>query len=194
VAARVSGVSRREGRGVVRRLLSSIGLIALAASVAGCGFAAQVVVTPPPSAAAVPSIAPAVATVRSQVAAALAPAGFRLIDPTDPYRPGESPSLAAAPRAVVQAVMAAAPQSGYIVLYQLADPAAAVAAAKEDAAYISSGVGRVQFANDARFVIRQVGPVVVFYSWSPGSSPAPNDEQALATALSSLGQGFTVQP
>jgi hypothetical protein len=185
----------RRGRGApARRVLLVAPVLVLTTAIAGCGFAAQVVVTPPPSPTAARSLAPAVETVRAQVAAALAPVGFRLVDPTDPYRPGEAPSLAAAPRVVVQAVMAAAPQRGYIVLYQLPDPGAAVAAAKEDAAYIASGVGRVQFANDARFVIRQVGQVVVFYTWSPGSSPAPNDEQALATALDTLGQGFTVQP
>ncbi len=169
-------------------------VLLLVTAVAGCGFAAQVVATPTPSAPAAPSLDAVLAAARSEVAAAIAPAGFPLHDATVAYRPGESPSIAAAPRAVVQAGINAAPDRGFIVLYELASPGAAEAAAKEDAAYIGSGIGRVQFPNDAKFVIRQLGQVVVFYTWSPGSSPAPTDEQALATALGSLGQGFTVQP
>ena len=161
---------------------------------AGCGFAAQVVDTPLPSATPAPSLDATLSAARAQVASAIAPAGFRLHDPQISYRPGESPLVAAAPRAVVQAGIAAAPDRGFIVIYEFTDPGAAEAAAKEDAAYITSGIGRVQFPANARFVIRQVGPAVVFYTWSPGTSPAPGDEDALATALGTLGQGFTVQP
>jgi hypothetical protein len=178
----------------VPRLVALAATLLLAIVLAGCGFAAQVVETPQPSATPAPSLDAKVAAARAQVAAAIAPAGFPLHDAQVAYRPGESASVATAPRIIVQAGINAAPDRGFIVLYEFADPGAAEAAAKEDAAYIGSGIGRVQFPTDARFVIRQLGPVVVFYTWSPGTSPAPNDEQALATALGALGQGFTVQP
>lgn len=188
--AGASGATRR----VVPRLAALAAVLLLGLVLGGCGFAAQVVETAQPSATPVPSLDAKLSAARAQVASAIAPAGFQLHDPQGAYRPGESASVAAAPRAVVQAGINAAPDRGYIVLYEFADPGAAEAAAKEDAAYIASGIGRVQFPTDARFVIRQLGPVVVFYTWSPGTSPAPNDEQALATALETLGQGFTVQP
>lgn len=184
--------SRRGGR--VSSGLSGLVALLLVPALAGCGFAAQVVETPTPSPTPAPSLSATLAAARAEVASAIAPAGFQLHAPRVAYRPGESASVAAAPRAVVQAGTSAAPDGGFIVLYELPDAGAAEAAAKEDAAYIGSGIGRVQFPTDSRFVIRQVGSVVVFYTWSPGTSPAPSDEQALATALATLGQGFTVQP
>ncbi len=176
------------------RLRPAIALAVLALAVGGCGFAAQVVVTPAPSATPIPSLSPTLVAARTQVISALAPAGFQVTDAQVPYRPGESPSVTAAPRHVLQALIPAAPDRGYIVLYEFADPAAAAAAAQEDARYIATGPGRVQFPSDARFTLRQLGAAVVFYVWSPGASPAPNDESALAAALGSLGQGYPVQP
>ncbi len=181
-------------RRIARRRVAAAGaVLLLAVALSGC-FAAQTVDTPPPSTTPVPSLDAPLAAARSQVAAALAPAGFQLRDAQVPYRPGEGPMLAAAPRAVVPAVIPAAPDAGFIVLYELPDAAAAESAAKEDADYIASGVGRVQFPADSRFVIRRLGPVVVFHAWSPGSSTAPNDEQALANALATVGQGYPIQP
>ncbi|HYM84998.1 MAG TPA: hypothetical protein VEY67_12705 [Candidatus Dormibacteraeota bacterium] len=166
--------------------------LALGLIVGGCGFAAATVVTPPPSPVAPPSLDSAIGAARARLASALAPVGFQLRDPQVAYRPAESPSLTDARRTVVQAVIPAAPDRGFIVLYELADPAAADAAAHEQAAYIASGIGRVQFPNDARFVLRVVGPVVVFYTWSPSSRAAPNDEKALGDAIATIGQGVSV--
>jgi hypothetical protein len=171
---------------------SALGFV-LAAAVAGCGVAAQVVEPPPPSAA--PSFAPSAAleALRTQVETALEAASIQAEDARVPFRPGESPLVAAAPRVVVHAIIPAAPDRGFVVLYDFADPSAAVAAAKELAGYLASGPGRVQFAPDERFTIRQVGAGLVFYSWSPGSSAAPTDEERIATVLGALGQGFAVQ-
>jgi hypothetical protein len=59
-------------------------------------------------------------------------------------------------------------------------------AATEEARYVGSGPGKVQFPVDARFVLRQVGTTLVFYSWSPGT-PADPRTPDIATALATLG-------
>jgi hypothetical protein len=59
------------------------------------------------------------------------------------------------------------------------------------AAYLASGPGRVQFPNDARHVLRQLGPTLVFFTWSPTVSPDPS-VAALAGALETLGTGIPI--
>ena len=71
------------------------------------------------------------------------------------------------------------------------DPASARQAAREQAAYVASPVGRVQFPTGTQFTIRQFGSAVVFFSEVPGSSP---DDQApdVAEALRSVGEEVEV--
>jgi hypothetical protein len=107
------------------------------------------------------------------------------------FRPGESPLLAAAPRLVLRALLPDDATHGFIVVYQFADDAAARAAGTEMAAYLASGPGRIQFPNDARHVLRQVGPTLVFFTWSPAASPDPR-VAGLAGALETLGTGITI--
>ena len=54
------------------------------------------------------------------------------------------------------------------------------------AGYLASGPGRIQFPNDARHVLRQVGSTLVFFTWSPAASPDPK-VGALAAALETVG-------
>jgi hypothetical protein len=56
------------------------------------------------------------------------------------------------------------------VIYALASDADAQAAADDQAAYIATGPGRVQFTTDAHFVVRVVRSTVVFFWWSPGAA------------------------
>ena len=87
--------------------------------------------------------------------------------------------------------MGAAFAGGFIVVYEFSDAGTASTAGNELAEYLGSGPGRVQFASDTRFVLRQLGTTLVFFPWSPGSSPdprAPKIEEALRT----LGFGFDV--
>jgi hypothetical protein len=104
------------------------------------------------------------------VTGALAATGLATIDANRQYRPPEGPLLAAAPRSVVQATLPDDPAHGFIVVYALASDVAAQSAAEDQAAYIASGIGRVQFAPDAHFVLRVLGSTVIFFWWSPGAA------------------------
>jgi hypothetical protein len=126
----------------------------------------------------------ATAATRAQVIAALAAVGLQAIETNRDYRPPEGPLLAAAPRSVLQATLPDDPGHGFIVIYALSSGAAAEAAAADHAAYIASGIGRVNFAFDSRFVLRVAGSTVVFFHWSPGAAlddRTPQIEDALAT-------------
>lgn len=133
----------------------------------------------------------AAAVTRGEVVRVLAGQGLQVEDATRPYRPAEAPGFAAAPRIVVRAILADDPDHGLIVIYEFLDPSAASAAAQAQAAYVASGVGRVQFANDTQFVIRVLGSTAVFYAWSP---PVTTDQRAaaIAAALETVGVGVPV--
>jgi hypothetical protein len=176
---------RRADRAVVVALLAAILL-------AGCGIAAPAgSPLPPPSEGPVRTPTGAVLQTRIAIEAALRSAELALTDPQVAFRPAESPRVAAAPRTVYQVVLPEDPAGGFIVVYEFSDAGTASTAGNELAEYLGSGPGRVQFASDTRFVLRQLGTTLVFFPWSPGSSPdprAPKIEEALRT----LGFGFDV--
>lgn len=132
----------------------------------------------------------ATAATRQQVIDALAGIGLQAIDGIRPYRPFEGPLLAAAPRTVLQALPDDA-QHGNIVIYALGSEAAAQAAASDHAAYISLNTSKVNFPPGSRFVLQVVGPTVLFFTWSPETSPDPR-LQSIADALGGLGSAVTV--
>jgi hypothetical protein len=145
---------------------------------------------PPPGATTGPAGAAADATVRQVIAAAGAKGVA--VQPADrPYRPPEGPLLVAAPRSVLQATIPNDPDHGYVVVYQLAGPTAAATAAADEAAYIASGPGRVQFTPDTRYVLRVVDSTVVFFHWSPETSPATQLSD-LAESLATVGSGVPI--
>lgn len=185
-------MTRPSSRDLPRSAPLALLLVLLAGMAAGCGSgAAQVTspaVTPQPSGATSATLLAA----RSQVLATLSAAGLQVGDARTPYRPGESAAVAAAPRIVVQAVLPAAPDAGFVVLYEFADPATASGAAQELAQYLASGPGRIQFPDDARFTVRQLGAALAFHAWSPGSSDDEEGERAIETALGTLGTGYPV--
>jgi hypothetical protein len=78
---------------------------------------------------------------------------------------------------------------GYIVVYEFRDSGAAVDACNDEAGYLGSGAGKIQFPIDARFTIRQLGTTLIFYTWAPSTT---SDERAsqVADALATLGTGF----
>ena len=80
-----------------------------------------------------------------------------------------------------------------IVIYALASPDAAVAAANDDAAYIRSNTGGIQFAPGTRVVLQVVGSNVIYFSWLPASSPDPATA-TIAQALAGIGQAVPVTP
>ena len=126
------------------------------------------------------------------VTGALAAVGLQTVPNSPAYRPPEGQLLAGAPRSTVQATLPDDPGHGFIVVYALATPAAAQAAADDQAAYIASGIGRVQFAPDAHFVLRVLGPTVVFFWWSPGAS-LDTRTSLIEEALGSVGSAVEVR-
>ena len=121
---------------------------------------------------------------------ALRARGLVLTRPNIPYRPPEGPALLDQPRAVFQATLAASPERGYLVVYELPDPSAAFSAARAQAAWLASGPGAVQSPPGTTHVIRVVGATIVTYSRLPdGNDPAETD---LVAALETLGTGVPV--
>ena len=167
--------------------------IVLALILAGCGAGASVdrPATFPPTTFGPGEAGADVAATRAELARALGTLSLQLDDPQVPHRPAESPTFAAAPRAVFQVVLPDDPGHGFVSVYEFADEATAAAAGQEQAAYIASGPGRVQFVPDSRFVIRQVGRTVVFFAWSPLNSPDPRTAD-IQKALETVGAGIPI--
>lgn len=132
-----------------------------------------------------------VARTQAELARALGAASLQLTVPQVPHRPGEAAAFAAAPRAVFQVVLPDDPTHGFITVYQFADEAAAAAAGNEQAAYLASGPGRVQFPPDSHFVLRQVGPTVIFFAWSPANSPDERTPE-IQGVLETIGTGIPI--
>jgi hypothetical protein len=146
----------------------------------------------PPVGATTPPAGPAAAATRADIAAALAAENLQLEDRASPYRPAVSARLATARRLVVRAIIPSDPDHGRIVIYEFLSTGDATSAAQEQAAYLASGVGRVQFTPDTQFTLRVVGSTVVFYSWAAANSPDVAKASAVSTALQTLGFGVPV--
>jgi hypothetical protein len=164
----------------LRGRLGIVGLTLALLAVACAGGTARTTfpplgVTPPPA-------GDATAAARAEVVGALGELGLQATDAVPAYRPPEGPLLAAAPRTVLQAGLPDDPGHGYIVIYAFSSPTDASAAAKDHAAYVSTGPGRIQYPPGTRFVLRIVGSTVVFFHWSPNVSTdqrTPDIEDAL---------------
>lgn len=187
--------STEERRSSNRRALGvAIGVVlivlAVAALASGRGLPPGSSTFPPIGATPGPAGAAAAAT-RHDVARALAAQGLLAEDSTRTYRPAEAPGFATAPRIILRAILPDDPDHGLIVIYEFSSPTAATDAAREQADYIASGVGRVQFPTDARFVIRVVGATAVFFTWSPENSRDPRTA-SIGTALETIGLGIPV--
>jgi hypothetical protein len=166
---------------------------AVAAVAAGCGIGAAGSPAPLPVQSVGPAAtaAAAAAQTRGAIAAALGTVAVQLGDATRPYRPAESGRLRNAPRAVYQIVLPDQPDAGFIVVYEFPDGASAVDAGNEEAGYLGTGNGRVQFPPGTQHVIRALGPTLILYSWVPNASSDPTAGK-VADALRTLGIGFTV--
>lgn len=176
--------------GPSRRALA--GALACALIAAGCGFGTGTPIpTFPPASFGSGTTSAAALETRRLVTVALSAEGILSEAPPVVYRPAESPALAQAPRLVVQAKLVTDPQHGYIVIYELRDATTADGAAREQASYVASGIGSIQFPPGSSFVIRTVGATVIFYSWSPSNSPDPQTPK-IVTALETVGTGIPV--
>ena len=171
------------GRRSARRTRAAV-LVMLAIASAGCRAAA----TPPPGPDPTPrhTISPAVAGAQVQLEGALRARGL-VLQPTElTVRPGEPPTLMAVPRRAFRAVLPEDEAGALVLVYELPDPSAAASAAAALAAFVTSGPGRVQYPPDVRFVLRQVGSTIVFFPWSPSSSPDARTAD-VAAAVASVG-------
>ena len=141
-------------------------------------------VTPPPA-------GDATLPARVEVLEALAGLGLQATESARAYRPPEGPLLAAAPRTVLQVTLPDDPAHGYIVLYAFSSPVAASAAARDHAAYVSTGPGGINYPPGTRFVLRIVGSTVVFFHWSPDVS-TDDRTRSIEDALLRIGSGVLV--
>ena len=117
---------------------------------------------------------------------ALGEASFQVQDPPSDYRPGESPELYSVPRGLVQVMIASEPRGEFVVIYELPSANEAGRVGREFAAYLGGGPGAIQYPRDSRFVLRRVGPTLLFFAWSPSVSPDPRVAE-LAAMLDTIG-------
>ncbi len=176
------------GRSLAAALLSAIAI-----GVSGCGIGAgspgpaTVVEASPPA----PTAGAAATQTRGVIAGALSSVAVQFGDATRPYRPAESGLLRDAPRSVYQVVLPDQPDAGFLVVYEFRDGGAAVDAGNEEAAYLGTGNGRVQFPPGTVHVLRALGSTLILYSWFPTASDDPTAGK-VADALNTIGIGFTV--
>ena len=163
-------------------------------ALAGCGLGANSAAAslPAMSVGPVATVGGATAQTRGVIATALSSVAVQFGDATRPYRPAESPRLRDARRAVYQIVLPNEPDAGYIVVYEFADASAAVDAGNEEAGYLGTGPAKVQYQRETQHVLRQLGPTLILYSWSTTTALDPALADAVATALNTIGIGFTV--
>ncbi len=176
----------RNRRALVLTVAGVVALLAVAALASGRAAAPGAPTFPPAGATTGPAGAAAAAT-KSALVDALVGQSLQLEDILSDYRPAEAPRLAAAPRIVVRVVIPTDPDHGRLVIYEFRDTGTATVAAQEQASYVSSGVGRVQFPPQTQFTLRVVGSTVVFYPYATADVPDPERATAIAAALANLG-------
>ena len=166
-------------------------LLGCALAISACAPGNSSSVTFPPAESSPVPAGDATSAARSLVIAALGGAGLQAREAIQPYRPPEAARFSAAPRTVLQVTLPDDPDHGFIVLYAFGLPTDAEAAANEQAAYIASGPGRVQFGPGSRYVLRLVGATVIFFTWSPDNSPDPRTA-SIDQALSTVGTAVVI--
>jgi hypothetical protein len=174
-----------------RAVFLAAALIACVSFLGACSAGGTAPPTFPPVGASPAPAGDATAAVRAEVAGALSVEGLQVVDATVAVRPPEGAIFASAPRTVIRVVLPDDPTHGYIVLYAFASPAAALAAAKDEAAYIASGPGNVQFTPGTQFTLRVSGTSAVFFSWVPDNAPDTRTP-SIPIALSQVGVGVDI--
>ena len=163
---------------------------------AGCGL--NLAETPAPTGplpTALGSLTPAIAETHAALDAALrAGARVGLEDALEGYRPAEPPVLVFAPRAVFKVRLPDDPDRVYVVAYGFPNAAAAAEAGRLAARFYASGPALVQFPADTRFALSQVGEVLVFIAWSPGSTSDQATAQGAFDVIRAFGQAIPVSP
>jgi hypothetical protein len=158
--------------------------VLLLVSVLGCNAPSGPTFPPAGSTPGAPGDATAVT--KQKIIGALGAVGLQAVDATRPYRPPEGALMTGAARSVLQATLPDDPDHGYIVIYSLGSAVAAESAAFDQAGYIASGEGAIQFVPGSHFVLRIVDSTVIFFTWSPGNSPDARTH-LIEDALNTLG-------
>ena len=173
----------------VRRVAAFVSIVVV---LAGCATGNQPVASVPVATVRpAMTVSPTVNHTRAELVRVLSTANLVLADTQAPVRPAESPMLVAAPRAVFQVTLPAAPTRGYIVVYEFSDAARASEAAAEQQQYLATGPGRVQTPEGTVYVLRQVGPTVVLYEWLPAAATDPSAPE-IQRVLETLGVGYPI--
>jgi hypothetical protein len=187
-------LNRPDGRGGSWRALAALLASALLVSCAG-GSPPAPRPDPggggPPLPSAQRSFSPQVATTVAALRSALEAQGLRLLDTARPFRPAEPAALTSVGRAVVQ-VDLGDPEAGQVVIYDLADPAAAATAGQTLAGFLASGPGQANYPLDARFSVSQLAGTLVFAWWSPERADDPERTRQAFEIVSGVGQPIPV--
>ena len=166
-------------------ILIAVGSLAVGAVIVVLGVLGITIVNPSPA----PTLAPtgqAAERTWNEVAAALQAQRFQVVEPQNPFRPGETAELLQVPRKLLQTVLPDSPNDGYVVVYELPSNNDADRAGRDLATYVASGPGAVQYPRDTQFTIRRLGQTLVFFSYSPQANPDPALPQ-MAAVLETLG-------
>ncbi len=174
------------------RVRHAAGALAIVLVVAACGASAPVAVTPVPVTTPLPTPTAAVATALAQVNASLRDQGLTAVMSQGSVRLGEPASFSGIPRWPFVVSLPRDPGGARFVVYEFTSSDVALAAGRDLAAYLASGPGRIQYPPDASFVLRQVGPTLVFDAWSPENSPDRAGSEALAAAIATVGSEIPV--
>jgi hypothetical protein len=180
-----------------RRWSASAALIVSALLVSCAGEGTPPVPRPDPGAGgpALPSaqrsFTPQVTTTVGALRSALEAQGFRLVETARPFRPAEPAALTSVGRAVVQ-VDLGDPEAGQVVIYDLADPAAAATAGQTLARFLASGPGQANYPLDARFSVSQLAGTLLFTWWSPERADDPERTRRAFEIVSGIGQPIPV--
>ena len=170
-------------------ILIAVGSLAVGAVIVLLGAFGITIINPSPA----PTLAPtgqAAERTWNEVSAALQAQRFQVVEPQNPFRPGETAELLQVPRRLLQTVLPDSPEDGYVVVYELPSNNDAERAGRDLATYVASGPGAVQYPRDTQFTIRRVGQTLVFFSYSPQANPDPALPQ-MAAVLETLGTPLT---
>jgi hypothetical protein len=147
---------------MTRAVSAAIGAL-LAMAVIGCA--------PPIGAPSPGSGGDAASATKQLIIGALGSVGLQAVDAIRPYRPAEAASVIGAARSVLQVQLPDDPDRGFILVYSAGSATTAEKLAFDQAAYVASPAGAVQFAPGSHFVIRTVDTTVIFFTWAPGAAP-----------------------
>jgi len=167
----------------IRAAIGALLAVVLAVAVIACA---------PPTAVPSPGLGGDAASATKQlIIAALGGVGLQAVDAVKPYRPAEAASVIGAARSIVQVQLPDDPDHGYIVIYSAGSATTAEKLAFDQAAFVASPSGAIQYPPGSHFILRTVDTTVIFFTWSPGTSPDARTH-LIEDALNGIGIGVPV--